>query len=279
MARNPRLVYGRMTGWGQTGPYAATAGHDINYIALTGILHSMGPKDRPMPPLNLVGDFGGGALHLAFGMVCALLECKTSGCGQVVDAAMVDGAASMLTMIYGMAQAGVYQDQRMSNVLDGGSPYYSTYATKDGQFVAIGPIEEKFYRELLAKLNLQDNPVMHDQNDKAKWPRQREIFRCLFLTKSRREWCDLLEGTDVCFAPVMSIREAHQHPHMAHRRVFEIVHGVRQPAPAPRLSRTPGAIQGPPAKPGQHSKEILLQWGWTEPEISELQRVGAFVQA
>jgi alpha-methylacyl-CoA racemase len=280
IAANPRLVYGRMTGWGQTGPYAGMAGHDINYIALTGALHAIGTSGGlPVPPLNLVGDFGGGALHLAFGVVCALLEAQRSGQGQVVDAAMVEGTASLLTMIVGMRHGGLWSDRRGDNVLDGGAPFYSVYETADGKLVSIGAIEAKFYRDLLQRLGLADDPVMQAQNDKSLWPRQREVFTGVFRARSRDEWCSLLEGTDVCFAPVLSLGEAADHPQAKDRGAYVTVDGLSQPAPVPRFSRTPGEVRGPASAPGSHSREILRDWGIDDARIDQLIAEGVVVQA
>ncbi len=270
LARNPRLVYGRLTGWGQTGPLARAAGHDVNYIALTGALHATGPREAPLPPLNLVGDFGGGALYLAFGVVCALHEARRSGRGQVIDAAMVDGATSLMAMIYGLAAEGRWQPERQANPLDGGAPYYGVYETGDGRHVSIGPIEGKFYADLLERLGLAGDPLFADQNDRARWPAMRERLAAVFRTRSRDDWSSLLEGTDVCFAPVLSMAEAPGHAHMRARGAFVAVDGLPQPAPAPRFSRTAGAVQRPAPALGQHSAEVLAEWGFTAAEIDAL---------
>ncbi len=264
---NPKLVFGRVTGWGQDGPLAAAAGHDINYIALTGMLNAVGPAGKPYPPLNLVGDYGGGAMFLAFGVVCALLEAQRSGKGQVVDAAMVDGAATLGAPIFGMLQAGLWADRRGANLLDGGAPYYDTYETRDGLWVAVGPIEGRFYDLFLQKLGL-DDPALKDRSP-DNWGRLRDAFAAAFRTRDRAEWCAILDGTDVCFAPVLSLEEAPRHPHMAARGSFVEVEGVVQPAPAPRFSRTPGSVQSPPPEIGHHSREILAEWGFSEEEIAE----------
>ncbi|MEK6207678.1 MAG: CaiB/BaiF CoA-transferase family protein [Chloroflexota bacterium] len=275
LAINPRLVYGRVTGWGQEGPLASAAGHDIDYIALTGVLHSIGPKDGPpVPPLNLIGDFAGGALYLAFGVVSALLERGHSGKGQVVDAAMVDGAASLLTSVYGRKAAGKWADARGENDLDGGAPWYSVYETADARFVCVGAIEERFYRELLRRLGL-DAEDLPDRHDRAGWPRLRERFAAVFRSRTRDEWSQVMEGSDACFAPVLSLSEAPEHAHNRARATFIKVDGVVQPAPAPRFSRTPGRIQHGPAKPGPSPTEALRDWGLSADEIADLRKSGA----
>jgi alpha-methylacyl-CoA racemase len=258
---NPRLVYGRMTGWGQEGPLAHAAGHDINYIALVGALHAIGQKNGPpVPPLNLVGDFGGGALYMAFGLVCGLLEARKSGKGQVVDAAMVDGAASLITSLFGGRAAGTWIDERGRNALNGGAHYYNPYETKDGKYISVASIEVRFYRELLERLGLKDE-IETKQNDRAGWDAAKEKLTALFKTKTRDEWCAILEGTDVCFAPVLNLDEAMQHPHNKARGLFVEVAGIPQPGPAPRFSRTKPRVQGPPPRPGQHTQEVLARWG------------------
>jgi len=269
-ARNAALVYGRITGWGQHGPLAQAAGHDINYIALTGMLHAMGRADTPpAPPLNLVGDFGGGAMMLAFGVVCAVLEARKSGQGQVVDAAMTDGAALLGAMMYGFRAHGSWGDQRGANMLDGGAHFYDTYACADGKFISIGAIEPHFYA-LLLKLAGIDDPEFDAQMDPRAWPSLTEKFAAVFQTRSRDGWCQLLEGTDVCFAPVLDMAEAPQHPHNVARGTFVDVGGVTQPAPAPRFSRTAPEIGITPALPGQHNLAVLGDWGWTKEEIAAL---------
>jgi len=279
LKRNPRLVYGRMTGWGQEGPLAHAAGHDINYIALTGALHSIGRKgDRPVPPLNLVGDFGGGALYLALGIVAGLLEAQKSGKGQVVDAAMVDGAASLMTAIYGLKAAGVWSGGRGENILDTGAHYYEVYETSDGKYVAVGSIEPKFYEELLELSGLKGQELPH-QNDRNAWPAMKEQLTRIFKSKTRDEWCRIMEGSDVCFAPVLSMEEAPQHPHNRHRGTFVEVEGVVQPGPAPRFSRTPGKIQRPPASPGEHTEEALRDWGFSSADLDKLRAQGAIAQS
>jgi alpha-methylacyl-CoA racemase len=239
---NSRLVYGRMTGWGQSGPLALAAGHDINYIALTGALHAIGPAAKPVPPLNLVGDYGGGALYLAFGIVSALLEARSSGQGQVVDAAIVDGALSMMAMALGRHAAGLWRDERASNLLDGGAPWYDTYETADGGFVAVGAIEPQFWEELRVRIG-PDLPDANERQDRAGWPALRDRLAAIFRTRTRDEWARLLEGTDACVSPVLSLAELQSHPHNARRENLVTRDGVVQPAVAPRFSRTPGAIQ------------------------------------
>lgn len=269
-ARNPKLVYGRITGWGQHGPLAQAAGHDLNYIALTGMLHAIGRSGSPpAPPLNLVGDFGGGAMMLAFGVVCAVLEARTSGKGQVVDAAMTDGAALLGAMMYGFRAYGSWTDRREANMLDGGAPFYDTYACADGKFISIGSIEPQFYALLLELTGVSD-PAFSDQMGREGWPALKEKFAALFMTRTRGQWCDLLEGTDVCFAPVLDMGEAPLHPHNVARATFVDVDGVMQPAPAPRFSRTAPELGVPPAAAGQHSAAILADWGWSAEAIGGL---------
>ncbi len=275
MARNPKLVYGRMTGWGQSGPYAHTAGHDINYIALAGALEPIGRRgEAPVPPLNLVGDFGGGGMYLAFGMVCAILEARSSGEGQVVDAAMVDGAASLMAFFHGFRAMGVWNDDRGTNMLDTGAPYYDVYETSDEKFVSIGSIEPQFYAELREKLGL-DDPKWDAQQTRVDWPDRKADLAEIFRTKSRDEWCEIIEGSDVCFAPVLSIEEAPQHPHNVARGTFTEVAGVTQPGPAPRFSRTEAKIPRPAAHAGQHSDELLAEFGFDDSEIASLRDSGA----
>ncbi len=280
LARNSRLVYGRMTGWGQDGPLAQAAGHDINYIALTGALHSIGRKgERPVPPLNLVGDFGGGGLLLAFGMLAGLLERNSSGKGQVIDAAMVDGASTLMAMFHGMRKTGVFTDVRGANMLDTGAHFYNTYETNDGKYVCVGSIEPQFYALLLKHSGLGEQPDLPHQNDKSRWPEMEQRLIAIFKTKTRDEWCQVMEGTDVCFAPVLSIGEAYEHPHNVERGAYEQVGGVTQPAPSPRFSRTPGAIQRPPSRAGQHTEEALAEWGVPAADIARLKGAGAIAQA
>jgi alpha-methylacyl-CoA racemase len=275
LALNPRLVYGRVTGWGQEGPLASAAGHDIDYIALTGTLHSIGSTNGPpIPPSNLVGDFGGGGVYLAFGVVSALLERGSSGKGQIVDAAVVDGAASLMTGMYGRKAAGAWTDRRGENDLDGGAPWYSVYETADARYVCVGAIEERFYRELLRRLGL-DAENLPDRSDRSGWPRLRERIGDVFRTKTRDEWVQVMEGSDACFAPVLSMAEAPEHPHNKARGTFVEVDGVVQPGPAPRFSRTPGRIRRGPAAVGKGMVEPLREWGFSADEIAALRRSGA----
>ena len=276
---NPRLVYGRMTGWGQDGPLASAAGHDINYLALTGALHAIGRSEGPPAiPLNLVADFGGGAMYLALGVVSALLEARTSGRGQVVDAAMIDGATSLMAMVYGLFAAGYWTDQRGANRLDSGAPFYNVYETADFRHVAIGANEPKFYHATLAILGIP-GAGLPDQHDKSGWPAMKLRFAAAFRTRTRDQWCALFAGRDdVCFAPVLSLAEAPGHPHQQARGNFVTLAGVVQPAPAPRFDRTPGAIQGPPPEPGADTDAVLADWGFTATEIAALHAAGAIVQ-
>jgi len=271
---NPRLVYGRMTGWGQDGPLASAAGHDLNYIALTGALHSIGRKGEPPAiPLNLVGDFGGGGLYLAFGIVCALLEAVRSGQGQVVDAAMVDGAASLTTYMHGLRAEKSWSDTRGENLLDGASPWYQVYETKDGRYISVAAGEKKFYQELLRLTGLE-NENLASRDDRANWPILRARLTEVFRGKSRDEWCALMEGSDVCFAPVLTIPEAIAHPHNRARGTFVEVEGVAQPAPAPRFSRSHPEKPRPPAVPGADSVDALTGWGFEAQEIAALRQRG-----
>jgi alpha-methylacyl-CoA racemase len=274
LARNPRLVFGRMTGWGQDGPLAHAAGHDINYIALTGALHSIGRKgEAPVPPLNLVGDFGGGGVYLALGVVAGILEAQKSGKGQVIDVAMIDGASSLMAAIYGLRAAGRWTDVRGENILDTGAHYYDVYETSDGKYISIGSIEPKFYTELLRLSGLQQEELPR-QNDRPAWPALKDRVAKIFKTKTREEWCKVMEGSEVCFAPVLSMQEAPNHPHNRQRETFVEMDGVVQPAPAPRFSRTPSAIQRPPAVPGEHTDEALRDWGLSATELSQLRAGG-----
>ena len=279
--RNPRLVFGRMTGWGQDGPYAPTAGHDINYIALAGVLAHLGREgEKPTPPINLVGDFGGGGMLLAFGVVCALLEAQRSGAGQVVDAAMVDGSAVLMTMMWAFKAMGIWSDDRGTNMLDTAAHFYDTYECSDGQFVSIGSIEPQFYLQLLehtglAKLYEEAGDELPHQMDRARWPELKARLTEIFLTRTRDEWCSTMEGTDICFAPVLTMDEATRHPHNVERGTFVEVAGITQPAPAPRFERTPAEIQRPPAHTGQHTDEILSEWLGADAErITALRTAG-----
>ena len=276
MARNPRLVYGRMTGWGQDGPYANAAGHDINYIALSGTLGMIGRKgEAPVPPLNLVGDFGGGGMLLAFGIVCAMLEATRSGQGQVIDAAMVDGAALLAAMMHGFRTTGMWQE-RGTNLLDTGAFFYEVYETADGRYVSLGSIEPQFYAQMAELTGLTDGSgAVPEQNDRASWPSLKQRMAELIKTRTRDEWCELMEGTDACFAPVLEPGEAPSHPHNRHRGTFIDVEGVTQPGPAPRFSRTVPEVERPPARAGQHTDEALGDWWFTGDEIAKLREVGA----
>ncbi len=272
--RNSRLVYGRMTGWGQEGPLASTPGHDINYIALSGALHAIGRAGAPpTPPLNLVGDFGGGGMLLALGVLAALLESGRSGKGQVVDAAMVDGASLLMAPLYGAHALGGWKE-RGTNVLDSGAPFYDVYETSDGKWISVGSLEPQFYAELQRKLGL-DPEEFSAQMDSRGWPALRERLTKLFRAKTRDEWCEILEEAEVCFAPVLSMGEAPEHPHNRARKTFVEVAGRIQPAPAPRFSRTPTEISRPPGRTGEHTDEILQDWGFGEAEIRELRESGA----
>lgn len=269
LKRNPKLVYGRMTGWGQTGPYANAAGHDMNYIAITGALHAIGTADKPVPPLNLVGDFGGGALYLAFGLLAGVIQARESGRGQVIDCAMSDGAASLMAMFYGFKASGMWTEARRQNLLDGGAHFYDTYRCADGKWISIGSIEPQFYALLLEKTGIADAEFAR-QMDRGAWPQLREKLAAVIAGKTQAEWCEIMGGSDVCFAPVLDLDEAPKHPHNAARRTFVEVAGVVQPAPAPRFSETPGAIQGPPPAIGAHDREALADWGFSTAEIAAL---------
>ncbi|HUH93745.1 MAG TPA: CaiB/BaiF CoA-transferase family protein [Casimicrobiaceae bacterium] len=274
LARNPRIVYGRMTGWGQSGPLAQAAGHDIDYIALAGALAAIGERDRaPVPPLNLLGDFGGGALYLVVGVLAALLEARGSGHGQVIDCAMVDGAASLMTFIYAALARGEWRDARGSNLLDGGAPFYGTYRCADGRYIAVGALEAQFHAELIERLGL-DAEAFGDRDDPASWPRLRRLLEESFLRRTRREWCELLEGSDACFAPVLDMREAAQHPHLAARATIAALDGVPCPAPAPRFSRTPGALR-PVAAQVHHAAVIAQEWAGHDLRQRETQADGS----
>ena len=271
---NPRLIFGRMTGWGQTGPLSQAAGHDINYISIAGALGAMGYADRPpAPPLNLVGDFGGGAMYLLTGILAALVERATSGQGQMIDAAMTDGTASLLSPFFGLMAMNMWTTDRFSNRLDGGAFYYGSYECSDGKYISIGSLEPQFYALLLEKAEITD-PEFQEQLDEAAWPAKREKLNQLFKTRTRQQWCDIMEGTDACFAPVLDLKEAPVHPHNIDRKTFVELDGVVQPAPAPRFSRTQGEIQGPAAMAGEHTREVLSAWNFSDQEIGELQASG-----
>jgi len=271
LARNPRLIYGRMTGWGQEGPLSQRAGHDINYIALSGALNCMGRRDqRPVPPLNLVGDFGGGGMYLAFGMVCALLERERSGQGQVIDAAIVDGAASLLSMIHWYVAAGRWSLEREDNALDGAAPFYDTYETSDGLYISLGSIEPQFYATMLRLLEIE-GVKLSEQRNKQKWGELKARIAAKVRQKTREQWCRLLEEHDVCFAPVLGLDEAPEHPHNRARGTFVEIEGVMQAAPAPRFSRTSPPVPAPPPEPGGDTLDLLSRFGFQTQEIERLQ--------
>lgn len=275
LARNPKLVFGRMTGWGQDGPLAHAAGHDINYIALTGALYAMGRDETPpAPPLNLVGDFGGGGMLLAFGIACALIDAKKSGKGQVVDAAMTDGASILSAMMYGFSASGMWTNDRYSNMLDGGAHFYDSYETSDGKYIALGSIEPQFYALLLEKTGIND-PAFKDQMNRKNWSELKKQLAQILKTKTRDEWCEIMEGTDVCFAPILNFNEATEHPHNKARNTYVEIEGVKQPAPAPRFSRTAPDTPNPPAKAGEHTEEALAEWGISSDELAKMKQAGA----
>ncbi|MGI9424800.1 MAG: CaiB/BaiF CoA transferase family protein [Hyphomicrobiaceae bacterium] len=269
LARNPRLVFGRMTGWGQDGPLAQAAGHDINYISLSGVLHAIGTRERPVPPLNVIGDMGGGAMFLAVGLLAAIMEARISGQGQVVDVAMTEGSAYLALACFGLSAVDYWSDERESNVLDGGAHFWRCYETKDGKFVSVGAVERKFYDMLIDKLGLE-GADLPDQMDRSQWPAMQTRFDSIFRQKTRDEWCAIMEGTDICFAPVLSFREAPDHPHNQARAAYAEVDGIVQPAPAPRFSRTPASIKGGPPEFGAQTEEVLSAWGIASSEIAEL---------
>lgn len=276
---NPRLVYGRLTGWGQEGPLATTAGHDIDYIALSGALHGFGRKgEAPVPPINTVGDFGGGGLLLAYGVVCALLEAGKSGQGQVVDAGMLDGAALFTTMMHGMMAQGLWRDTRGENLIDTGAHFYEVYETKDGKFLAVGAIEPQFYAALLQGLGLEKESALKDQWDTGKWPDLKVIIAARIKEKTRDDWAEIFSGKDACVAPVLAMREAPGHPHNKARATFIEQGGIMQPAPAPRFSRSTTEIGTPPPLPGEHSRAALGDWGIDEGQIERLTEAGALFQ-
>ncbi|MDO9334886.1 MAG: CoA transferase [Caulobacteraceae bacterium] len=274
LKRNPKLVYGRMTGWGQFGPYAKAAGHDMNYIAITGALHAIGTDDKPIPPLNLVGDFGGGALYLAFGLLAGVIHARASGEGQVIDCAMSDGAASLMAMFYGFKAMGAWQETRRSNLLDGGAHFYDTYQCADGKWISIGSIEPQFYALLLEKTGITD-PAFQNQMDRSAWPELTRKLAEVLKTKTQAEWCAIMDATDICFAPILDLDEAPKHPHNVARETFLNLDGVIQPAPAPRFSATPGKVQGPPPKIGADNEGALADWGFSADAIKQLQASGA----
>ena len=274
LARNTALVYGRMTGWGQDGPLSSTAGHDIDYIALSGALHSVGPDERPVPPLNLVGDYGGGGMLLALGVVSAVLNARDTGVGQVVDAAMVDGSALLTTSHHGLMAEGAWTAKRESNLLDGGAPFYSTYETADAERMAVGALEPQFFAELLDKLDL-DPEDLPAQSDRAGWPRLREVLAIRFKERTRDAWADHFEGSDACVAPILSLEEAPQHPHNRARGTFVDVDGVTQPSPAPRFSETPAEKSAGPVVPGTDTEDVLKELGYSPAQIGMLRKSGA----
>ncbi|MEE4250223.1 MAG: CaiB/BaiF CoA-transferase family protein, partial [Alcanivoracaceae bacterium] len=277
MARNPKLVYGRMTGWGQDGPLAHTAGHDINYISISGALHAMGRRgEKPAIPLNLVGDFGGGGMMLAFGMVCAMLEAQRSGKGQVIDCAMHEGSAALMAMFYGLRANGLFSDQRGSHMLDSGAHFYDVYQTADGKYVSIGSIEPQFYALLKEKAGLDDS--FDQQMNPVNWPQQKEKIAAIFRSKTRDQWCQIMQGSDVCFAPVLGLEEAPQHPHNIARGSFIEVEGVTQHAPTPRFSRTASDMPRPMRKPGTDTRETLLRSGFSAEQVDQLIDSGAVTQ-
>jgi alpha-methylacyl-CoA racemase len=279
LPRNAKLVYGRMTGWGQDGPIAHTAGHDINYIALSGALYSIGPAGgAPVPPLNLIGDFGGGALYLAMGVLAGIISARTTGKGQVIDCSMVEGSASLMMMMYGALAAGAWHERRGSNRTDGGAHYYQVYETKDGEHVAIGSIEPQFYALLLKHTGLAGESLP-EQTDRTTWPDMQQRLSRIFKQKTRAEWTAIMEQTDICFAPVLRMSEAMRHPHNLHRESFVEVAGIKQPGPAPRFLGTPTRVQSPPARIGEHTDAILKDWGFSADEIAELHKASAVAAA
>ncbi|MDA0183421.1 CoA transferase [Solirubrobacter phytolaccae] len=272
LARNPKLVYGRMTGYGQDGPLSAVAGHDLNYLSIAGVLGAMGRTgEKPPIPLNLVADFGGGGMLLALGVVSAVLEARTSGQGQVVDAAMVEGSALLATMFHAMRAAGLWNDTPGTNLLDSGAPFYEVYATRDGKWMAVGALEPQFYAELLRRLELDADAF--PQWDQPRWPEYKARFATVFATKTRDEWAALLEGAEACVTPVLGLTEAAEHPHNVAREAFVTVDGKVQPAPAPRFSRTPAAVSGPPSEPGADTDAVLADWGIDD--VTALRDAGA----
>jgi alpha-methylacyl-CoA racemase len=274
LQKNKKIVFGRMTGWGQEGPLAFAAGHDINYISLSGVLATIGrPGSPPVPPLNLIGDYGGGGMLLALGLVAALFETKSSGKGQVIDAAMVDGSALLMTMIYTMRGMGLWKDSLGSNFLDGGAHFYDTYECKDGKYISIASIEPKFY-QLLREITPLEDSIFDDQLSRESWPEQKKALKEIFLKKTQQEWCDLMEGTDICFAPVLNMAEAPEHPHNKARNTFIELEGIVQPAPAPRFSRTVPEVCPAPAYVGEHTEEVLKSIGMQDSDIEDLKASG-----
>ncbi|MDO9461802.1 MAG: CaiB/BaiF CoA-transferase family protein [Alphaproteobacteria bacterium] len=280
LRRNPKLIFGRMTGWGQTGPLAQAAGHDINYISIVGALNAIGPKDGPpVVPLNLIGDFGGGGLYLAMGLLAGIIEARVSGKGQVIDCAMTEGAAGLMTMFYGMKAMGRWNDERGTNTVDGGAHYYTVYETRDGKYISVGSGEARFYALLLEKTGLDNVQDLPHQHDTAQWPAMKKRLQEIFLTKSRDEWCAIMEGSDVCFAPVLDYDESIRHPHNVAREAFVTVDGFTQPAPAPRFDRTKSEIRKPPSVAGEDTDFTLKAWGFSDSEIAALHKAGAVKQA
>jgi alpha-methylacyl-CoA racemase len=279
LARNPKLVYGRMTGWGQDGPIAHIAGHDINYIALSGVLHSIGGAGGPpVPPLNLVGDFGGGALYLAMGVLAGIISARATEKGQVIDCSMVEGSASLMMMMYGALASGAWREERGQNRTDGGAHYYQVYETKDGEYVSVGAIEPQFYALLLKHTGLEGEDLP-PQTDRTRWPEMQERLKRIFKSKTRAEWTEIMQQTDICFAPVLRMSEALSHPHNLHRESFVEIDGIPQPAPAPRFLGTPARVQRPPARVGEHTEAVLKDWGFSVDEIAALHREGAVASA
>ena len=279
LARNPKLVYGRMTGWGQDGPIAHIAGHDINYIALSGVLHTIGEAGGPpVPPLNLVGDFGGGALYLAMGVLAGIISARATGRGQVIDCSMVEGSASLMMMMYGALASGAWKEERGANRTDGGAHYYHVYETKDGEYVSVGAIEPQFYALLLKHAGLEGDELP-PQTERAHWPEMQDRLTRIFKTKTRADWVEVMQQTDICFAPVLRMSEALHHPHNRHRESFVEIDGIPQPAPAPRFLGTPTRVQRPPARVGEHTDQVLRDWGFSSGEITELHRSGAVASA
>ena len=279
LARNPKLVYGRMTGWGQDGPIAHIAGHDINYIALSGVLHSIGESGGPpVPPLNLVGDFGGGALYLAMGVLAGIISARSTGKGQVIDCSMVEGSASLMMMMYGSLASGAWKEERGQNRTDGGAHYYQVYQTKDGEYVSVGAIEPQFYALLLKHTGLEGEDLP-PQTDRTHWPEMQERLKRIFKSKTRAEWTEIMQQTDICFAPVLRMSEAIDHPHNRHRNSFVEIDGIPQPGPAPRFLGTPTRVQRPPARVGEHTDAVLRDWGFSAAEIAALHESSAVASA